>query len=72
MAALAAVGLGFRRRDWSWALAGVFVLCFGPDVLRDLVNAWRAAGFVPVLWAFGPGYVSSRESTASSLAAAGT
>lgn len=57
--ALAAGGTimaGVRNRDWAWVLAGVFVLCFGGDVLRDPVNAWRAAGHLPVIWAFGPGY----------------
>jgi hypothetical protein len=52
------VAVGVRLRDWSWVLAGVFVLCFGLDVLRDPVNAWRAAGFLSVLWAFGPGFRS--------------
>jgi hypothetical protein len=50
--------LGVRARDWTWVLASAFVLCFGWDVLRDPINAWRAAGFLPVLWAFGPGWVS--------------
>jgi hypothetical protein len=54
--ALVTTIIGARRREWAWVLAGVFVLCFGDDVLRDPINAWRAAGFVPVLWAFGPGY----------------
>lgn len=56
VAALATVVVGVRRRDWTWILAGVFTLCFGSDVLRDPVNAWRAVGFLPVMWAFGPGY----------------
>jgi hypothetical protein len=62
--AVAAVGtfvVGVRARDWSWVLAGLFVLCFGSDVLRDPVNAWRAAGFLPVVWAFGPANMPARE-----------
>ncbi len=47
-------------RDWSWVIAGLFVLCFGPDVLGDPVNAWRVAGFLPVLWAFGTNYVPEK------------
>jgi hypothetical protein len=50
------VVIGFSRRDLSWVAAGAFVICFGPDVLRDPVNAWRAAGLIPVLWAFGPNF----------------
>jgi hypothetical protein len=65
VAAILTTAVGVRFRDWSWVLAGVFVLCFGLDVLRDPLNAWRAAGFLPVLWAFGPGYLlSSRRETA--------
>ncbi len=55
-AASITVVVGARTRDWSWVLAGVFVLCFGSDVMRDPLNAWRAAGFLPVMWAFGPGF----------------
>jgi hypothetical protein len=51
--AVGTVVVGLNRRDWSWVLSGLFVLCFGADVLRDPVNAWRAAGFLPVLLAFG-------------------
>jgi len=65
-AALGTIGIGARHRDWSWILAGVFVLCFGWDVLRDPVNAWRAAGFLPVLWAFGPRYEPSPVPVSSS------
>lgn len=56
VAALATVGVGVRSKDWSWMLAGLFVLCFGTLVLEVPANAWRAAGFLPVLWAFGPRY----------------
>lgn len=67
VAAMATIWFGVRARDWAWVLAGAFVLCFGWDVLRDPVNAWRAAGFLPVLWAFGPGYEPSRASLSPSL-----
>jgi hypothetical protein len=62
-AAVITVAVGARTRDWSWVLAGVFVLCFGSDVLRDPVNAWRAAGFLSVLWGFRPGYRSIPRAT---------
>lgn len=55
-AALVTLAFGIGKRDWAWILAGGFVLCFGTDVLRDPVNAWRAVGFLPVMWAFGPGW----------------
>jgi hypothetical protein len=62
LAGLAAItiAVGVRARDWSWVIAGLFVLCFGNDVLRDPVNAWRVAGFLPVLWAFGTNYVPEK------------
>jgi len=60
--ATATVTAGIRARDWSWAMAGALVLCFGPDVLRDPMNAWRAAGLIPVLWAFGPNFAAMPKS----------
>lgn len=64
-AALITLWVGARAKDWSWVLAGIFVLCFGWDVLREPINAWRAAGFLPVLWAFGPAWVPSRTAQPS-------
>jgi hypothetical protein len=58
---LGTIVIGIRRRDWSWVVAGLFVLCFGPGVVRDPVNAWRAAGLLPVLWAFGPGWSLQKQ-----------
>jgi len=55
-AAVATVVIGYRTRDWAWVVAGVFVVCFGRLVVEDPVNSWRAAGFLPVLWALGPRY----------------
>jgi hypothetical protein len=46
--------VGVRQRDMAWVVGGFFVLCFGGDVTVNPANAWRAAGFLPVLWAFGP------------------
>lgn len=57
----ATVVVGFRNRDLAWVLSGVLILCLGDDVLRAPVNAWRAAGFLPVLWAFGTNYVVVRR-----------
>jgi len=48
--------LGLRQRDWTWVLVAIFVFAFGNDVTLNPINAWRAAGLLPVLWAFGPGY----------------
>lgn len=61
-AAAATVWLGVQKRDWSWVVSGFFVLCFGNEVLLDPVNAWRVAGFLPVLWAFGPRWSSRLRS----------
>ncbi len=72
LVALATLVVGWRRRDWAWVLAAAFVLCFGDDVLRDPVNAWRAAGFLPVLWAFGRGYrVPARNRSDAEASAVG-
>ena len=46
--------IGIKYRNWTWVAVGLFVLCFSYDVLEYPVNAWRAAGLMPVLWAFGP------------------
>ncbi len=58
LAALAVVTLlvGIWRKDWAWGAAALLVVSLGTDVTLDPVNAWRAAGMLPVLWAFGPGY----------------
>lgn len=62
LAAATTVVIGARRRDWTWVVVGVFVLSFGTEVTENPINAWRAAGLVPVLWAFGPGYRAVRDS----------
>lgn len=54
--ALATSLIGVRRRAWPWVITGVFVLCAGPNVTPDPINAWRAAGPLLVLWAFGPSH----------------
>jgi len=51
--AMVTLAVGVRFRNWAWAVVGLYVLCFSYDVLVDPVNAWRAAGLMPVLWAFG-------------------
>ncbi|HLF41922.1 MAG TPA: hypothetical protein VJA46_00175 [Acidimicrobiia bacterium] len=45
---------GFLDRDISWVASGLLVICFSAVVLDTPVNAVRAAGLLPVLWAFGP------------------
>lgn len=61
VAVVAAVTLvrGIKARDWAWILSGSLALCLGPDVLDNPQNAWRAAGMIPVLWAFGTDYVAT-------------
>ncbi len=54
--AVTTVAIGVKYRDWTWVVIGVFVLSFGYEVTVNPINAWRAAGLMPVLWAFGPGH----------------
>ena len=56
--------IGLKHRNWGWVGAALLVLCFGADVTRDPVNAWRAAGMLPVLWAFGVNYVPDSATAA--------
>ena len=48
--------IGIRYRNWTWVVVGLYVLCFSYTIVLDPINAWRAAGLMPVLWAFGPRY----------------
>ena len=59
--AVATLSFGIRDRDWAWVASGLLVLCLGSDVTADPVNAWRAAGMLPVLWAFGTNYRAADE-----------
>jgi hypothetical protein len=61
--ALATVVIGARHRNWTWVVVGVYVLCFSYTVVLDPVNAWRAAGLMPVLWAFGPRVSRSQDAS---------
>lgn len=61
IAAFVTMVIGVKNRNWGWVIAGFFILCFGSDVLRAPANAWRAAGFLPVMWAFGPRYRAVSE-----------
>ncbi|HEY6635931.1 MAG TPA: hypothetical protein VI141_10010 [Acidimicrobiia bacterium] len=54
--ALTTLGVGMVKGDASWVVSGAFVLCFGVIVVDTPTNAMRAAGFLPVLWAFGPNF----------------
>lgn len=57
--------VGVRRRNWAWAAVGAYVICFAPVVTADPANAWRAAGLMPVLWAFGPAVTRPQEAGSS-------
>lgn len=61
-AGLVTLVVGGVRRDWSWIASGLLVASLSVEVLRDPINAVRAAGMLPVLWAFGPGYRGSGAS----------
>ena len=70
--ALVTLVIGVRYRNWTWAVVGLYVLCFSHTIVLDPINAWRAAGLMPVLWAFGPratGYQSELEGDVPSVAA---
>ena len=74
--AVGTVGIGVWERDWAWGLSGLLVLALGSDVTVAVENAWRAAGMLPVLWAFGPRYQPDsavvREDLAPSSRSTGT
>ena len=59
--ALATLAKGARYRNWTWVVVGLYVLCFSQTVVLEPVNAWRAAGLMPVLWAFGPWVAPAQE-----------
>ena len=61
LAGLITAVIGGMRRDWSWVVSGVLVLCLGPVVVDTPTNAVRAAGFLPLLWAFGPRFAETRS-----------
>ena len=61
--AVVTLAIGVRFRNWTWVVVGLYVLCFSHTVVLDPVNAWRAAGLMPVLWAFGP-RVATTQGTA--------
>ena len=61
LAGLITAVIGGMRRDWSWVISGVLVLCLGSGVVDTPTNAVRAAGFLPVLWAFGPRFTETRS-----------
>lgn len=58
--ALVTLAFGIRFRNWTWVVVGLYVLCFSYTVVLDPINAWRAAGLMPVLWAFGPRVVRTQ------------
>jgi hypothetical protein len=52
---------GVRARDLGWIGAGMLALCLVPETFADPVDAIRAAGLIPVLWAFGTRYMPERK-----------
>lgn len=54
LAGLATIGIGLANRNLAWVSSGLLVLVLGTAVTIDPINAVRAAGMLPVLWAFGP------------------
>ena len=64
--AFATVIIGIRCRNLAWILSGALVCSLGELVFANPINSFRAAGMLPVLWAFGPTYripVSARIDT---------
>ena len=70
--AVVTIVFGVRHRDWTWVAVGVFMLSFGSDVMPNPINAWRAAGLMPVIWAFGPGYRAPGLSRAGDVSPIGS
>lgn len=62
IAGLVTLVIGVSRRDLAWAVAGVLVVLLGDSVLASPLNAVRAAGMMPVLWAFGPSWRPAKKS----------
>ena len=54
--AILTIGRGAMTRQLGWVASGVLVLILSAAVLEDPTNSWRAAGFLFIIWAFGPGY----------------
>lgn len=54
IAGLATLVIGLAKRNLAWVSSGFLVLALGTAVTIDPINAVRAAGMLPVLWAFGP------------------
>ena len=67
LAGAATMVIGLFRRDLGWALSGLLVVSMGAVVYDTPINALRAAGMLPVLWAFGPGYQGQPKDSDSSL-----
>ena len=55
MAGALTTGFGIRDRSLAWGLSGLLVVCLSGVVYAEPLNAVRAAGMLPVLWAVGRG-----------------
>ena len=53
VAAVVTIVIGMLNKSWSWVLSGLLVVCLTNKVHLEPVHAVRAAGMLPVLWAFG-------------------
>jgi hypothetical protein len=54
--AVLTLSIGFLRRDLAWIVSAALVLVLGEAVTANPANAVRAAGMLPVIWAFGPNW----------------
>lgn len=50
------LAVGAMKRDLAWIVSGVLVVVLGDSVLANPINAIRAVGMLPVMWAFGPNW----------------
>lgn len=60
-AAVVTALIGARRRDFAWVASGLLVMSLSPIVLDSPINALRAAGMLPVLWATGTGFTDALD-----------
>jgi hypothetical protein len=52
LAGVITFAIGVRIRSWAWVFSGLLVVCLSASVFVVPIHAMRAAGMLPVLWAF--------------------